>query len=136
MTLDDAAYRRKSDPASFEFVRGVQSLKRPEKFLRVVHVEADAIVSHEIDILACARLTAHLNCRGRLISGEFDRIGKEVVKNLRYKTLVAVRGRQFSEVERDVSFFARCGLLLLECGLGQFSHSDFRENHLFPAKSR
>src|SRR5712691_12960151 len=48
---DDAAHVGEADPAAFKFVRSVQPLEHPEQLVRILHVEAHAVVAHEQDDL-------------------------------------------------------------------------------------
>src|SRR5688572_13996128 len=46
---DDALHPRQANAGAFELLRAMQPLKHAEEFVGVLHVESDAVVTHETD---------------------------------------------------------------------------------------
>src|SRR5262249_42057504 len=115
-------------------VCGMQSLEGSKQFFRVIHVETHAIVTHEINLFACAGPASCFNRSCGLVPCEFDGIREKVVKYLRNEALVTICSRQFSEPERYVAIPTADGFLLLKCGFRKIGHIDFCEHKLFTPK--
>ena len=54
MTVDDSLHCCQTDAASLELIGTVQPLKRSEQLLRVIHVEANAVIADKVDVFAGA----------------------------------------------------------------------------------
>jgi hypothetical protein len=51
MLENNALYRRQSDSSSFELLLKVESLENPKELVGILHVKADSVVPHEVNIL-------------------------------------------------------------------------------------
>src|SRR5262249_40455002 len=76
MTRDDALDRDEPDAAARELCFGMQALERHEQLVCVLHVEADAIVAHEVDRPVLAALHADRHTRLRRARGVFPSVAQ------------------------------------------------------------
>ena len=75
MPLDDALHNRQPNAGAFLIFGSMQALEHAEQFTRVLHVEANAIVAHEIHNSAVHQFEADFNLGGRLFAGVLDGVG-------------------------------------------------------------
>ena len=101
MALDDPLHDREADARAFVLLRAVQPLEDAEKFVRVAHVEAGAVVADEIDILAVLRLAADFDDCLLDLARVLERVGKQVDPNLPEQRRVAPARWQFAQADRS-----------------------------------
>ena len=89
MAMNDPLHRRQTDTGSLELVRGMKPLKDAEQLLRVLHVEAGAVVAHEIRRRR-RRLHPEFDAGGRHAAGEFPGIAEKVLEHRGDEVRVAV----------------------------------------------
>src|SRR5581483_8570192 len=81
---DDALHDRQADAGAFKILRAMQPLEHPEQLVDVLHVEADAVVADEEDLLAAAVLRADLHrgfaARPRVFEGVVDQVHKHLLE--------------------------------------------------------
>src|SRR5271154_2452885 len=81
MPMDDALHIREPDAGALEFPYRVQPLEDGEKFIRISHVEAGAIVADETNKLTVLRNLTHLDVRIIALAGELPGIAEKVLKH-------------------------------------------------------
>src|SRR5690348_5492783 len=81
VTLDDALDRRQADAGAGELVDAVQALERAEQLGDVTHVEAGAVVAHEVAAPAVLHLGAELDARARVARRVFPGVAQEVLED-------------------------------------------------------
>src|SRR5262249_41617385 len=79
VALQDAAHRSQADPGALEFIFAVQTLEHTEQFVRVLHVESDAVIFDEDRDLVLV-LLMHTDADHRFLAQArvLDGVGKEV----------------------------------------------------------
>ena len=88
MPANDATHGGEADARAFEFLGAVEPLKHAEQFVRVLHVEPDAIVPHEENHAPafCAG-GADVNPGGlahpRVLDGVVDEVGQHLLDHRR-----------------------------------------------------
>ena len=105
MTMDDAADVGQADAGALELLGAVQPLKHAEQFVRVLHVESDAVVAHEEDdLVGRAWHGADLDLRLRACGGILDRIGQQVDEHEPQQRSVGLHHRKIVQLpgDRDV----------------------------------
>ncbi len=85
----DAVHNRKTDACAFKLVVTVKPLKCANELLHVLHVEARAIVPHEIGHFAIVLLAPDFNNCPFLLACEFEDVGKQIGKNLLEQSRIA-----------------------------------------------
>src|ERR1700737_3390251 len=85
---------RKPYAGAAELVGAMQTLEYAEQLSRVVHVEADTIVSDGIVVLRADLTATDLDERPRRLAAVLDRIGDEIRPHLAQQTTIAAGGRQ------------------------------------------
>src|SRR5688572_25125607 len=80
VAFDDAAGERESDAGSHELLHAVQALEYSKQLVHVRHVEADAVVAHDVNTFGAGLLAADLDDGGRAIACVFQGVVDEVIK--------------------------------------------------------
>src|SRR5262249_2995066 len=127
---------RKTDAASFEFIRRVQALKGSEEFAGVIHVETYAVVANKIDVFRRAALVSDFDRRRAVFASELDCIRKKILEDLRDQSLVSVRIGKRMDLQSDFSVLTAGIQLLFESRTCRFAHIDLRKDELLAAKTR
>ena len=65
VTVNDALAGRQADAAAREFIRRMQALERAEEFVRIRHIEADAVVRYAVYRFALTLSFGHPSPAGR-----------------------------------------------------------------------
>src|ERR1043166_166543 len=82
VSMHDAVHNGQSHTGALKLVGGVQPLENAEEPLGVLHVEARAVVLHEINALILSSLRADFD-HGRIaVSRVLQRVGEQVKKDL------------------------------------------------------
>src|SRR6266576_4643343 len=92
MFTDNAVDGSETDPGAFEILGAMQPLENAEQLIRVLHIEANAVIAHEHGGIAIHFKVADLNHRTRPRPRVFDGIGKKVGENLFHQAGVAKDG--------------------------------------------
>jgi hypothetical protein len=92
MLANDELHRGQADPRAFEILVPVQALKDAKEFVFVLHVETHAIVTNEEDSLSLLLKISDLNNGALARTGELERIGNQVLKNLLNQNGIALGG--------------------------------------------
>src|SRR5208282_5079520 len=105
VTGDDALHGRESDPGALEIFGQVQALEHTKELVRVLHVEADAVVSDEHDhVLASAISAPDLDLGMRASAGKLDRVGNKIVeRELEHRAVAVHAGQRRPDLPRDVA---------------------------------
>src|SRR5712671_4896567 len=74
MPLDNTPHIGQSDPNAFKLRDGVQPLKYPEEFARILHVEARTVVADVDQPLRFLVGCANFNTRFVTVAGEFQSV--------------------------------------------------------------
>ena len=61
MTVNNTPHIRKPDPCALKLLGTVEPSKHTEEFVRVLHIEAYAIVANEEDIFAAVACAPYFN---------------------------------------------------------------------------
>src|SRR6266545_7856263 len=77
---DDAADRREADAGAFELRRGVQSLEHAEQLVRVLHVEAGAVVPNQERVRSVHFDGSEFDPRPRLLRRVLPAVAEEVLE--------------------------------------------------------
>ena len=109
------------DSGAFELLGVVQALEDLEELGRVVHVESDSVVPHEIsgDVLLLAR--PDLNSRPGRLAGELQGVAHEVGEHLPEQRPVTGRRGQVREFDDDRRFPETIERFSND-GLGELAH--------------
>src|SRR5689334_13649858 len=102
MKENDSLDRCEPDSRTFEFVSTVQSLERPEKPAFVLHVEAGAVILHEIDLILIVIYGVELDDRLVGMSREFPGIPQQVLNDRSYHYGVGIGGQFRIDSELDI----------------------------------
>src|SRR5262245_17040999 len=81
MPAYDPLHRGETDARSLELGRRVQPLEDPEELRRKGHVEASAVVAHEVHRLPVLLRGAELDAALGLVARELPRVPEEVVEH-------------------------------------------------------
>src|SRR5690606_8517757 len=95
--------QRQSDAGPRELLRRMQSLEDPEDLVDVAHVEACAVVLHEVRDLATLVRGADLDPRPVGVGAELDGVGQQVDEELLDEVRITVSGRQVADDELDLA---------------------------------
>src|SRR5262249_53983716 len=90
--IDDALDDGEPDTAALELARRVQPLKRREELVRILHVEAGAVVAHEADAAPFRRRRTELDFRTGHLRGELPCVAEEVLEQNAQQPRVALAG--------------------------------------------
>src|SRR4051812_31216988 len=71
---DDTVHDGQADPGAGKLLVGVQAFEWTEKLVRVLHVEARAVIANEEDALAAMRPGPHLDTGVHIETGELPRV--------------------------------------------------------------
>ena len=82
LSENDPLDNGQTHPGAFKFFGRVQALKNPKELVDVLLVKTDAVVLYVVSRLAGIGYGSDFDDRGRLPTGEFDRIGEQVGENL------------------------------------------------------
>src|ERR1700730_1178790 len=78
VALDDSLHGRQADTGAFVILGPVQALEDAEQASRVLHVEADSVVPHEVGRRRLRRVAADDDLRNLDVSAELQRIADQV----------------------------------------------------------
>src|SRR5579863_1088018 len=82
VAANDPVDDRQPDASAGEFGLRMHALKRTEELARILHVEASAVVTHEIHVLGGLCESSDLD-EGRIaVGGELEGVGQQVGQNL------------------------------------------------------
>ena len=103
MAADDPLNARQSDPRPGELVRAVQALEGLEQLARMLHVEPDAVVTHDelaaIIVLAAGDLDPCV-LAGR---GELPRVPEQVLQHDPHQLPIPFGGQSIGDRELDLA---------------------------------
>lgn len=117
-----------ADLFAFELRRSVQALERTEQLCRILHVEAGAIVAHEIGRLAVAFGAADLDPCAPGAGREFPGVPEQVFQRDFYQAGIALdhQGRRdrASVKPGKLVFIQRHDQIFLSCRMRRFNQHD------------
>lgn len=122
VAFGDAFDEGQADAVAIEVGFFLEFLKNLEKFVGVLHVEADAVVANPIDLSAVLLGGAEFEDGRVLTFGEFKGVGDELFPGEVELREVGLGRRKFGEFDLDVLFFGKGG----EDVAGQLGHVDGR----------
>src|SRR6185295_4548468 len=91
VALEDALHDRQPDAAALEFRLAMQALERAEQLRRVLHVEADAVVAHEVGLLL--HVPTDIHPRAVALARILERVADEIGPDLADDRGLAFAGR-------------------------------------------
>ena len=134
MALDDPPHEGEAHPRAFELVRPVQPAEHLEELVRIRHVEADAVVSDEVDSLVRLEARADFHAGSRSGAAELAGVAEEVGEHLLQQSPVA-DGRRES-LEAHVGKAVAPGLAqLFDHAARQARHVDELDLQCLPAEA-
>ena len=93
MAFDDPLNDGESDPRSFVLLALMQPLEDPEELVRVLHIEAGAVVANEEHGAFGGFTGTDLDARGRLVLRILERVAQQVDEDLLQQVGVGVAVR-------------------------------------------
>src|SRR5262249_55018495 len=130
--LNDSLDEGESYTGPFEVVSRMESLEDAEELVHVFHLEADAVVANEVDVLAALDTNTDLESSDFPGTGVLDRVCDEVREHLPEQGPVPAHRRQGIDRSFDPAF-RTLRQDLLERDFGQRLHVDVRQAHGGPA---
>ena len=76
--MDDALRDGQTNTRTLEFAGLMESVERGVEFVRIIHIEAGSVVTHEIGGSVARYLSSEFDTRGFPVPREFPGIGNEV----------------------------------------------------------
>src|SRR6185312_14895987 len=97
VALNDALDDRQAHARSFELRLRMQALEHAEQLARVLHLETDSVVTHEVEGLAAPALTIDLDDGRIALPRELECIGQQIHQHLLQQRAVRIAALEFSD---------------------------------------